>query len=172
MCATSSVPCAVRRTCRNCPWTLTGCLTSSGNSFSIAPVPMFTTRSTAPGSPFIDIQHAFVADGHGGMHLMARRRLVVPHHFLLRRNLGHAKLVRVQNVAVRQHHHVADLALARGVVIAPYNLSPAHNKDLPLVRLARVDKVMLRQALARQHRRCPPAVDTTAALPAPATAGA
>ena len=63
--------------------------------------------------------------------------------------------MRDQNVAVREHRQVADLALARRVAIAPHNLPPAHHVDIAIRRFPRVKKIVLRQPLPRQHL-CPP----------------
>ena len=73
----------------------------------------------------------------------------MPQHFLLRRNQLDAELVRIKDVAVRQHHRVADLPLGIHVVKAPHHLAAAHDEDVALMRLAGIHKVVLRQACGR-----------------------
>src|SRR5450432_2082161 len=63
-------------------------------------------------------QHAIFPNRNGSVNLMALGGVVVPYHLLLRSNFGNAELMREQNVSIRKHHHIADLALARRVVVA------------------------------------------------------
>jgi hypothetical protein len=74
---------------------------------------------------------------------------MVPQHPLVRADERDTELVREQDVAVREHHHIGDLALAGGIMfIAPRNMTVAHDKDSAPVRLAGVDEVMLCEAFA------------------------
>ncbi len=98
----------------------------------------------------LDIEDAFVADRQSGMHLVVVGSVIVPDDLLLPRDLGHAILMGEEDVSVREHDGIADLATAPRVVVAPDDLAITHDEDAAIVGLARIEKIMLGQASARK----------------------
>jgi hypothetical protein len=67
------------------------------------------------------------------MDLVPARSVVVPDDLLVRRQFGNPELVREENIPVREHHGIADLAFARRIVVTPDDLPPPHDEDPALV---------------------------------------
>src|SRR5690349_7812250 len=82
------------------------------------------------------------------MDLGALGRVVVPDHFLLRRNLFDKTHARIQDVPVAQHPDVVDLTAAAAGV-GPNDLAVL-DEEQRVVALAGVEHRMLSQAVARQ----------------------
>jgi hypothetical protein len=49
-----------------------------------------------------------------------------------------------ENIAVRQHHRIADLSSASRIFILPDDFPLPHDKDLSVVRFTRIEKIVLR----------------------------
>jgi len=113
-------------------------------------VVFFVHHDEFGGVAVLQEQNQVLADGLGSMGFGAFGSVVVPDHFFVGGYLGDAELVGKKDVAVREHHGVADFAFGGVVGIGPGNFAAADNVHGLGFGFAGVEKVEVGEAVAGQ----------------------
>ena len=116
---------------------------------ALDPARGFVQEDKVRGIVILDKEHAVRAVRLGGVDFRAGRSIIIPDDLFVPVDFGDAKLVGKENIPVGLQDGIADFTPA-GMSIGPDDVATAHDEQAFLFGFARINEVMLRQALAGQ----------------------